>query len=68
MIKLLVITIILLALAFIGIGIKMLLKKGGQFEKHCSSVDPKTGNHLACSCGTGEAGDACRNKQQDPEK
>lgn len=61
MVKVLLIAIVLLALAFAGIGIKMLLKKGGQFEKHCGSVDPATGKRVACSCGATDSGDQCHN-------
>ncbi|MBP6979122.1 MAG: hypothetical protein PHD61_10470 [Bacteroidales bacterium] len=64
MIKLLLITIVLIAFAFMSIGIKMLFKKGGRFEKRCSSVDPKTGENLACTCGSGEGGADCRNNLQ----
>lgn len=48
-----------MALAFIGIGIKMFLKKGGEFKKQCSSVDPKTGQRLGCGCGGGD--NTCHN-------
>ncbi|HNS18424.1 MAG TPA: hypothetical protein PKH94_03110 [Bacteroidales bacterium] len=66
--KLLLITILLVALAFMGIGIKMLVKKGGQFEKRCGSVDPKTGRHLPCTCGQSEEGAECLNKKQATEQ
>ena len=43
------ITIVLLALAFSGIGIKMFLKKNGRFEKQscCSTSGEETGT---CAC------------------
>ncbi len=50
---------VFLALAFMGIGIKMFLKKGGEFKKQCSTKDPKTGKSLGCSCGGGES--SCHN-------
>ena len=65
MIKVLLLAILLIGLAFAGIAVKMFLKKGGQFEKQCSSVDNKTGDRMACSCGHGEGGPDCRNKKQD---
>lgn len=65
MLKVLLLTILLIGLAFAGIAIKMFLKKGGQFEKKCSSTDIKTGERLACSCGHGEGGPDCRNIKQD---
>lgn len=51
MIELLVITVLLLGLAIAGIAIKMFLKKDGEFQKVCGSVDPDTGQRLACTCG-----------------
>ncbi len=51
MINLFVITIVLLGLAIGGIAIKMFLKKDGEFQKVCGSVDPDTGQRLSCSCG-----------------
>lgn len=59
--KILIITIILLALAISGIAIKMFLKKGGEFKKQCSSVDPDTGELFGCTCGKGEGGEVCDN-------
>jgi len=46
MIEVLVITILLLGLAIAGIAIKMFLKKDGEFQKVCGSVDPDTGQRL----------------------
>ncbi len=58
--KLLLLTIILVGIAMAGIAIKMFVKKGGEFKKQCSSVDPTTGQRLGCSCETGGHG-SCRN-------
>ncbi len=58
--KLLLLTIGLLAFAFAGFAIKMFFKKNGEFKKQCSSVDPNTGKRLGCSC-EGQPGDgSCR--------
>lgn len=57
--KLLLITVILVAIALAGIAIKMFVLKGGEFKKQCSSVDPYTGKKLGCSCGEGSG--TCRN-------
>lgn len=65
MLKVLLLTIILLSLAFAGIAIKMFLKKRGQFEKRCSSVDARTGERMACGCGQGDGGPDCENKRKD---
>ena len=59
--KILLITIVLLALAIGGIAIKMFLKKGGEFKKQCSSVDPDTGERFGCTCGKAESGESCEN-------
>ena len=59
--KLIIITTILLALAISGIAIKMFLKKGGEFKKQCSSVDPQTGDRFGCTCGKADGGETCEN-------
>lgn len=59
--KILLITIVLLALAISGIAIKMFLKKGGEFKKQCSSVDPDTGERFGCTCGKEKGGEPCEN-------
>jgi len=59
--KLLLITVVLVAIALAGIAIKMFLVKGGEFKKQCSSVDPTTGQRLGCSCESGGHG-TCRNE------
>lgn len=44
------ITVVVLALAFSGIGIKMFLKKDGRFEKKsCCSVESTQSPGCACS-------------------
>lgn len=60
MFKVLLITVGLLALAFAAIGIKMFLKKDGEFKKQCSTIDPKTGKPLGCTCGSQE--NTCHNE------
>ena len=59
--KILIVTIVLLALAISGIAIKMFLKKGGEFKKQCSSVDPETGDRFGCTCGKAKGGETCEN-------
>ncbi len=53
-IKLFLLSIALLTLAFSGFAIKMFFLKNGQFKKQCSSSirDPKTGKRLACAGGS----------------
>jgi hypothetical protein len=48
--KILLVSVVLIGLAFAGIAIKMLLQKGGQFKKSCSSVHPVNGEKLGCIC------------------
>ncbi len=59
--KVLLLAIVILGLSFSGIAIKMFLKKGGEFKKSCSSVDPNTGQRLGCTCG-GHESVSCDNK------
>ncbi len=63
MLKLILISILLIGLAIAGIAIKMFLKKGGEFQKSCSSVDPDTGQRIGCSCGKA-SGESCENKHK----
>jgi hypothetical protein len=51
--KVIIISIVLLALAFAGIAIKILVKKNGQFSGTCSSNNPllKQGDGACSICG-----------------
>ena len=62
LLNVLLISIVLIGLAFAGFAIKILLKKNGEFKKSCSSIDPATGNAYGCSCGSADGGEECRNK------
>lgn len=68
MLEILIISIILLGLAIAGIAIKMFVKKDGEFQKSCGSVDPDTGQRVSCTCGKSSA-EQCDNKhaQKDVE-
>lgn len=66
MFELLIITIILLGAAIAGIAIKMFVKKDGEFQKSCGSVDPDTGQKTACSCGKSSE-EMCHNKHKSQE-
>lgn len=57
-----IISILLLGLAFAGIAIKIIFTKKGEFKKSCSSVDPATGERYGCSCGSADGGESCRNR------
>ena len=43
----------------VGLGVKMLFKKHGEFKRHCSSMDPYTGKAAGCVCGKA-VGDKCK--------
>lgn len=47
--KLLLIAFVLIAVAFLAIGIKMFFKKGGEFKKSCSTMDA-AGEAVGCVC------------------
>ena len=38
------------ALMMLGLGIKMLFRKNGEFKRHCSNTDPYTGKSEGCIC------------------
>lgn len=60
--KLLLLSIILIGIAVAAIAIKMFVKKEGEFKKACSSVDPKTGKPIGCTCGNADGGESCDNR------
>ena len=35
----------------LGLGIKVVCKKRGEFKRHCSNMDPYTGKGGGCVCG-----------------
>lgn len=59
-----IITAVLLLLSFCFIGIKMFLKKNGEFKKQCSSVDPLTGERIGCTCGKKSVYDECKSPKK----
>jgi len=66
MLDILIITIILLGLAIAGIAIKMFVKKDGEFQKSCGSVDPGSGQRIDCTCGKSPE-EQCDNKHAQQE-
>ena len=58
--KVVLLAVVIIGLSIAGIAIKMFVKKGGEFKKSCSSVDPATGERYGCSCGKAE-GTTCEN-------
>lgn len=63
--KLLLISIIFIGLAFMGFAIKMFFKKDGEFKKQCSSVDAQTGKKLGCSCEGAPGDGSCRKTEEE---
>jgi hypothetical protein len=63
MFKLIIPAILLIALAFAGIAIKMFFIKGAQFKKTCSSVDTGNGEKIGCSC-TSNTHETCDNYEK----
>jgi len=63
--KLLLLSVIIIAIAFAGFAIKMFVKKDGEFKKQCSSIDPKTGKALGCSCEGAPGDGSCRNEDEE---
>jgi hypothetical protein len=52
--KLFIVTVFFLAVAFAGFAVKMFFIKGAYFKKQCSSSikNPKTGKPLSCASGS----------------
>jgi len=63
MLKVVILSVVLIGLAIAAIAIKLFVKKDGEFKKSCSTVDPATGERLGCTCGHGDGGSSCENKQ-----
>ena len=53
-------TIVAVTLLLLGIGVKTLVKKNGEFKKQCSVIDPHTGERIGCTCKK-KATDECTN-------
>ncbi len=61
MLKLILISIVLLALAFAGIAIKILVKKDGEFAGTCASNNPLLNDEgVACSVCGARPEDKCK--------
>ena len=62
-----VITILLavgiVTLLMAGLGVKMIVKKNGEFKRHCSSMDPYTGQGAGCVCAKA-ANAKCKNAER----
>lgn len=57
-----ILSVVLLGIAFAFLGIKMFFKKGGEFKKHCASIEMEDGEHISCaSCKGVEKHETCSN-------
>ena len=62
--ELIIISIVMLGLAFAGIAIKILVKKNGEFAGTCSSNNPLLQSESgACSICGAQPSQQCRNKE-----
>ncbi len=62
--QLFILSLILIAIAFSAIGIKMFFVKGGTFVKQCSTIDTGTNTNIGCSCGENSPEDRCENFEE----
>ncbi len=70
-IKVILLAIILVGIAFAAIAIKMFFIRGSEFKKACGTVDPKTGKPLPCTCKQPDHGNEnhCHNEiMEDPSQ
>ena len=56
-------TLAVVILCLAGLGIKILLKRRGEFKRHCSSMDPYTGKGGGCVCANSAK---CSDRKQHP--
>ncbi|MBQ5688470.1 MAG: hypothetical protein IIV21_00765 [Bacteroidales bacterium] len=56
--------LVIMVVVFVGIGIKMFVKKDGQFERKCAhSLDPDA----KCTCG-GKGDGSCKRKDHNDDE
>ncbi len=60
-----ILSAILLAAAFLAIAVKIVVKKDGEFKRHCANTDPYTGERNGCICGKTVA-EQCSKKEHSP--
>jgi len=64
--QLILLTILLLAIAFAGIAIKILVKKGGEFSGTCASNNPVLNDSgESCSLCGAKPDERCKNPKSD---
>ena len=58
------IALVLVLLSLAGIGIKILVRKNGEFKRHCANVDPYTGKGN-CTCAAQQSS-LCEERKRHP--
>ena len=66
MVYTLICALAVIALMMLGLGIKMVCKKHGEFKRHCSSMDPYTGEGSGCVCGRAKSVHCSKTKVYSP--
>lgn len=61
----LLIVLAIVLVCFAGLGIKIIVKKNGEFKRHCSSIDPYTGEQKGCVCAS-RLDDKCSERKKHP--
>ncbi|MDY5968854.1 MAG: hypothetical protein SPJ13_02400 [Bacteroidales bacterium] len=51
---------VLIGLGFAGIAVKIIVKKNGEFKRHCATPDPYTGERSGCVCAGRMVTDECK--------
>ncbi len=51
LVLILLVSVVILLICLALIGIKILVKKNGEFKRQCASIDPYTGERTHCFCG-----------------
>jgi len=64
LVLILIVSAVILLICVAMIGIKILVKKNGEFKRQCASVDPYTGERTHCFCGHSNVLTSnCKNKK-----
>ncbi len=61
----LLLSLIIVLICFAGLGIKILLKRNGEFKRHCAGHDPYTGKSNGCVCASASKS-RCKTRQGHP--
>ncbi|MCS6980628.1 MAG: membrane or secreted protein [Flavobacteriales bacterium] len=59
MAKLILVSVVLIAIAFAGIAVKLIFRKNGQFSGTCASKNPYLNDGGSCTLCGAQPGDPC---------